>query len=301
MKPDPALNLVPQMSAPLVSIIMPCYKMGRFIGEALDSVGRQSHENWEVIAVDDCGPEDGTKEIVASFAARYPEQRIVYHHHPVNRGVSAARNTAINFSKGAYLAFLDPDDRWLPNHLELQVELRNQRPGVVVSCGPVKMFSKGQASGDMRVWGLSDFEIGNFPLSLVIRNGITPSAVVVERSAIVRVGGFDTATEIQHVEDWDLWIRLAEDGASFAFVDEITVEYRKHSDAATADAHAMDLRLQALIAKHQGFWLSSSTKLSFQMFQQIEKLEEFRRDLAGNPLLRVGRFLSRFRNRLAFR
>ena len=61
---------------PLVSVIMPCYKMGRFIGEALESVGKQTYTNWEVIAVDDCGPEDGTRKAVEFFAKQFPNNRI---------------------------------------------------------------------------------------------------------------------------------------------------------------------------------------------------------------------------------
>ena len=58
---------------------MPCYKMGRFIGEALESVGKQTYTNWEVLAVDDCGPEDGTREAVEGFAKQFPNNGIIYH------------------------------------------------------------------------------------------------------------------------------------------------------------------------------------------------------------------------------
>ena len=66
---------------PLVSIIIPCYKMGKYIGEALESVGNQTYAHWEVIAVDDCGPEDGTKEIIESFAECHPQHRIEFIRH----------------------------------------------------------------------------------------------------------------------------------------------------------------------------------------------------------------------------
>ena len=89
---------------PLVSVIMPCYKMGRFIGEALESVGKQTYTNWEVIAVDDCGPEDGTREALEFFAKQFPNNQIIYHRHEKNGGVSAARNMAIELSRGQYLA-----------------------------------------------------------------------------------------------------------------------------------------------------------------------------------------------------
>ena len=70
----------------LVSVIIPCYKMGGYIAEALESIGKQTYENWEVIAVDDCGPEDGTREIVESFAADQPQHRVEYIRHKENGG-----------------------------------------------------------------------------------------------------------------------------------------------------------------------------------------------------------------------
>jgi glycosyltransferase involved in cell wall biosynthesis len=67
-------------------VILPCYKTGQFIGEALESVGVQTYTNWEVIAVDDCGPEDGTRGAVEAFAAKFPDHRILYHRHKLNAG-----------------------------------------------------------------------------------------------------------------------------------------------------------------------------------------------------------------------
>jgi glycosyltransferase involved in cell wall biosynthesis len=80
-------------------VILPCYKTGQFIGEALESVGVQTYTNWEVIAVDDCGPEDGTRGAVEAFAAKFPDHRILYHRHKLNAGVSAARNTGIRAAR----------------------------------------------------------------------------------------------------------------------------------------------------------------------------------------------------------
>jgi glycosyltransferase involved in cell wall biosynthesis len=80
----------------LVSVIIPAYKMGQFIGEALDSVGAQTYPYWEVIVVDDAGPEDGTRAAVKAFAAKHPEHRIDYIRHETNQGVSAVRNTAFS-------------------------------------------------------------------------------------------------------------------------------------------------------------------------------------------------------------
>ena len=113
--------MIEETKKPLVSVIIPCYKTGRFIGEALESVGKQSYLNWEVLAVDDCGPEDGTREAVKAFAANHPDQRVEYIRHDCNRGVSAARNTGIRAARGSVVA--RPIRRGSPLRTELLREI----------------------------------------------------------------------------------------------------------------------------------------------------------------------------------
>src|SRR3954464_6313135 len=101
----------------LVSVVMPCYRMGAYVRDALSSVDAQTYPRWELIAVDDCGPADGTREAVQAFIANHPDRRVEYIRHEVNGGVGAARNTAIAAARGEFVAFLDPDDVWFPEHL----------------------------------------------------------------------------------------------------------------------------------------------------------------------------------------
>ena len=103
----------------LVSIIMPTYNCGEFIGQTLDSVQAQTYENWELIIVDDCS-KDNTAAIVSQYAQK--DNRIHYHLLGVNSGAAVARTTAMNLAKGNYMAFLDSDDIWLPEKLEKQLK-----------------------------------------------------------------------------------------------------------------------------------------------------------------------------------
>lgn len=105
------------MDGPLVSVIIPYYNREATIGRALDSVFRQSYRCWEVIVVD-----DGSRQCLhPGIAAQLGDARVRVIRHPLNRGVSAARNTGIAHARGDYLAFLDSDDWWRPEKMARQV------------------------------------------------------------------------------------------------------------------------------------------------------------------------------------
>lgn len=109
------------MKEGLVSIIMPTYNCGRFIGESIRSVLAQTYTNWELLIVDDCST-DNTAEVVAAFT----DPRIHYQRNEHNSGAAVTRNTALRMAKGRYIAFLDSDDLWLPEKLEKQIAFMQQ-------------------------------------------------------------------------------------------------------------------------------------------------------------------------------
>lgn len=106
------------MESPLVSVIIPTYNSEKFISEAILSVQKQSYLNWEIILVDDCST-DATLSIVSKISLN--DKRIKYSKLSANSGTGVARNTALAVAKGKYIAFLDADDLWKPNKLELQI------------------------------------------------------------------------------------------------------------------------------------------------------------------------------------
>ncbi|MGB8634862.1 MAG: glycosyltransferase [Rhodanobacteraceae bacterium] len=105
------------MGGDLVSVIMPVYNAGRWLRQAIDSVRAQTHEHWELLAVDD-GSCDESPEILADFAQRDRRIRVLTQ---ANAGVAAARNRAMAEARGDYVALLDADDWWQPLKLERQL------------------------------------------------------------------------------------------------------------------------------------------------------------------------------------
>lgn len=105
----------------LVSIIMPSYNTGRFIGESIQSVLNQTYTNWELLIVDDCST-DHTEEVISSLT----DNRIRCFCNEDNLGAALSRNRALREARGEWVAFLDSDDLWMPEKLEKQIAFMNQ-------------------------------------------------------------------------------------------------------------------------------------------------------------------------------
>ncbi|MBB6446837.1 glycosyltransferase family 2 protein [Bacillus benzoevorans] len=106
------------MASDLISIITPAYNCGEFMAETIESVMKQSYQNWEMIIVDDCST-DQTREVAAEYSKQ--DQRIKYYLLEKNAGAAVSRTRAIELAAGTYIAFLDSDDLWTEEKLERQL------------------------------------------------------------------------------------------------------------------------------------------------------------------------------------
>lgn len=120
---------------PVISVLIPFYKVERYLAEAIESVLQQSYSNWELLLLDDGSP-DGSTEIALQYVARYPD-KIRYFHHPgrVNKGLPATRNLGVKNAVGTWVALLDADDVWLPGKLAHQMDIASKFPEVSMICG----------------------------------------------------------------------------------------------------------------------------------------------------------------------
>lgn len=124
---------------PLVSVIIPTFNRERDIQAAVFSSLKQTHHNIEVIVVDDASNDETAKKV-----ENITDPRVRLVHHLENKGVSSARNTGIDKASGAYIAFLDSDDHWLPEKLETQLHILNCMPSAqAVTCSYVYAHRNG--------------------------------------------------------------------------------------------------------------------------------------------------------------
>lgn len=234
------------MSFPLVSICIPAYKAERYLAQTLDSVAEQSYDNWELVVVED-GSRDGTEEIVNRFS-RSVRQSVRLIRHPENRGLPATRNTGIEAALGSWIALLDSDDLWAPEHLASLVRSSQSsaRPDLIHSGS---LLFESNTGKNLETRAPSEEEIANFPHSLFVSDYIIqPSSVLLRRGLWEKVGGFDPA--FRYVEDRDMWLRCARAGAQFAYTGENTCLYRKHASALSTHASEMAEAAAAVFDKH---------------------------------------------------
>lgn len=111
------------MEEKLISVIMPTYNCGKFIGETVNAVINQTYKNWELIIVDDCSKDD-TEQIIKQYILK--DNRINYFKFDNNQGAAMARTKAMELAKGNYMAFLDSDDLWKTDKLEKQIKFMEE-------------------------------------------------------------------------------------------------------------------------------------------------------------------------------
>ena len=206
------------MNQPLVSVVIPNYNYEKFITETIESVLAQTYKNIEIIVVDD-GSKDKSLEVLAEFGDKI---QVVQQK---NAGVSAARNHGVSLSKGAFIAFLDADDVWLPEKLERQIEKFNQDSEVgLVHCSMTLINLKNEPIGEnisgQEGWVSEEFLI--FERGVVIGAG---STALVKREIFDAVGGFDL--RLSTAADWDFCYQVSR-RYKIGFVSEPLVLYRMH-------------------------------------------------------------------------
>ena len=186
--------------SPLISVIIPAYNHAQFVEEAVESVLSQTYKHLEVIVVDD-GSTDDTRDILKKY-----QNKLTYIFQK-NNGQSSARNHGIRTGKGTYIAFLDSDDLWLPEKLELQMEVMSQNQTIgLVSCGAYIINPKGRIEDE---WIREEYQTREKLLrDLQTRKlFLNTSCVLVKRMCLDRVGEFKEG--LGFAEDWDLWLRIA--------------------------------------------------------------------------------------------
>lgn len=217
-----------QLSDPTVSVVIPTYNRARFLGAAVQSIRAQTYPCAEIVIVDD-GSTDDTAQVVATLGHG------IHFVKQANAGPAAARNRGILEARGDLVAFLDTDDRWLPEKVSLQVAILQREPSVALVSADTAIEDIAGASwvdSNFAQHGLQTFfveldgrPVPDAPRLLLKINFVNTSTVLARRDVLQELRGFDT--RLRYGEDMELWLRIAarHEVACVPSVQEIRVEH----------------------------------------------------------------------------
>jgi glycosyltransferase involved in cell wall biosynthesis len=246
---------------PTISVVVPAYNGERTILETIKSIQQQTFSDFELIVIND-GSTDRTLELLATVED--PRLKVFSYE---NGGLPVARNRGIARAMGEFITFIDADDLWTPDKLELQLAALQQHPeaGVAYSWTLV-MDEKGEGFYP----GKSVSFEGNVYPQLLIHNFIASgSNVMLRREAIASVGEFDPT--LRSCEDWDYWLRVAARW-SFVVVPKYQILYRQSSGAMSSKVEVME---KNLLIVHERAFQAAPPELQFLKNQGLANIYLF--------------------------
>jgi glycosyltransferase involved in cell wall biosynthesis len=233
------------------SVIIPCFNQGTLLGDSISSLIQQTFQNWEAVIVND-GSTDNTVEIANEWCKRDSRIKFIS---TSNHGLSAARNTGIEFSAGKFIALLDADDKYSPTHLDSMLDAFKNDVDIVFS--GYTYFSNDKE----KLYVVTLDKRLNFD-QILYKNMVPPVSVSFKRSAMEFSGLFDTT--LKSAEDWDLWIRFYKSGAQLGVNQLSTTFYRISENSMSRQYSKMygELKKVAIRATEKDFRISLNYALN---------------------------------------
>ena len=278
------------MDTEKVSIIIPAFNAAETLTETVVSVLNGTYKNIEILIVDDCSSDD-TGKLAASFAEKNPQ--IQYHKNEQNYGVSKSRNLMINKATGEFVAFLDSDDTWEPNKLEVCVKFLKENPDIKAVAHALRYLDK---------HGTKVSYIPTYPTTREEMNTMKekgelpwtfPSAAVIYRETLLIEKGF--LEDWQVGEDVELFARIAHNHGLLATKMPLA-NYRIRGNSLT-DKYWLKKRIandcikenqQRRIQGEKEFSLNEYEDLYFNNLPYFKKLNKLRELLALHYMRKAG-------------
>lgn len=215
-----------------VSAIVPVYNGAKFLARAIENIEAQKYQPLEIIVIDD-GSTDDTAKIAAELGDRI---RYIYQ---TNSGPSAARNKGIQIAEGNAIAFLDVDDLWSDNKLEIQLSYLAKHPSVEIVQGLIQEMILDSSSKEAKLVFKKVFEPYFF---------INLGSSIYRKSVFTKVGLFDET--LKFGEDVDWFIRAWEQNINKIVIDEVTLFYQLHDTNVTINKNLVELGVVRVFQRH---------------------------------------------------
>lgn len=203
-RPRPTVTHSPTSGTPYVSVFIPAYNAAPFLVQAIDSVLRQSYQNFELIIIND-GSTDQTRQILTAYETH---PKVTIHHHAHNKGMAPTWNEGIDLCRGELIAKLDADDFYEPDYLQVVVTFFEKHPPVgLVFSGLSLIYPDGRREPEMAFLNSWVREQRAFLANLLRLCSIRSPTVCVRRDCYNQLGGFNEKMKIH--ADWEMWVRIA--------------------------------------------------------------------------------------------
>lgn len=262
----------------IISVVIPTFNRFETLPRALDSVLSQTLVVDEIVVVDD-GSTDQTSSVLKS---KYPEVQYI---HQKNQGVSAARNTGIEFSSQPWIAFLDSDDEWLPNKLQIQIDALSKNPEYQVCHTDEIWVRNGRRVNPMKKHAKPNGWIFEQCLPLCC---VSPSSILIKKSVLSEFNNFDI--DFPACEDYDLWLKIFSKYPVLLIDEPLLKKYGGHEDQLSRKYWGMDrYRVEAIVNRLKSGELNKEQTLAARLmlrakvsillkgFRKREKFLEIRR------------------------
>jgi glycosyltransferase involved in cell wall biosynthesis len=273
---------------PKVSVIVPCYNMGKYIDETIESVLKSTFQDFEIVVVNDGSTDEFTNKHLADY--HRPKTKVI---HTKNQGLVGARNTAIENSTGEYILPLDSDDMISENYIKEAVEYLDNNPNAGI------VYCMAERFGDVTgIWELPEYSVEG-----MVRQCLIFCSGFFRRKDCEKVGGYSLNMNYNY-EDWDFWLKIIELGRDVYKIPEIHFfnRVRQGSITNTRDWNGkmknmnrqIYLNHLELFAKYHADPLtlsSENTKIRISCDEQIKWIYNTMEYKLGNAILKPFRFI----------
>lgn len=243
---------------PKVSVILPVYNAEKYLAAAIDSILQQTFTDFELLLIND-GSTDSSEQIIQ----RYNDPRIVYVRNESNQGLIYSLNKAIDLAKGEYIARMDADDVALPERFSEQTTFLDNQKNVGIVATVIDFINE------------TDSKIGNWELDVAttspkaIRNTMPFECCIAHPSVMGKTTLFKKYKydpKQSHIEDYDLWLRMLDDGIVIDKIKDPLLLYRTHSASITQSANVALLPQARMIACKQRYLKEAISKRKLTLF-----------------------------------
>lgn len=246
------------MEFPLISVIMPAYNAENFIGESIRSVIHQTYENWELLIIDDAS-KDNTVEAVKQISE--DDERLKLHILPTNQGAGFARNIGIKAAKGTYITFLDADDLWRSQKLEIQLRFMQQHK-IDVSFSDYELIDETGKSLNLKIEALPQLSLNK----LIRANYIGNLTGMYHNEKLGKV----YCPPIRKRQDWAMWIEIVKIAGKAYGIQKNLASYRVRENSISGNKPEMLRYNFNVYRKFLGFSaVKSSAFFTFFLFEQF--------------------------------